>query len=284
MKNQESIKRLFKRDVEIHFDFSEAPSLIRRKENNTSKLFEKEEISRWMKLQNVFLHSTKSKVMYTKQQVKNDNIMYDNFFKKRGPLRGNVLDIGGGWGLYRQWWKPAESDVFVVHDPGVDRFLSGPHQLHCHYYSRAFSLPMTFVQGFGEALPYKNDVFNACLIAVTLDHCIDPQKVLKEAYRCLAPDGTILIIQSLESSSGQLHILKRLLKYFRHPKTLLAKLYSRAFYRVGHLHHFTSMNMILLLEQAGFLKIQMDVVSATRNIYAFEASKERGNRNADSLR
>lgn len=274
MKDHENIKRLFKGDVEIHFDFSETPSLIRRKENNTSKLFEKEESSRWTKLQNVFLHSTKSKGMYTKQYIKSGSIMYDNFFKKRGPLRGNVLDIGGGWGLYRQWWKPAKSDVFVVHDPGVDRFLSGPHQPHYHYYSRAFSLPMTFVQGFGEALPYKNDVFDACLIAATLDHCIDPQKVLKEAYRCLAPDGTILVIQGLVSSNGQLlYILKRLLNFFCHPKSLLARLYNRTFYRAKHLQHFTSMNIILLLEQAGFSKIRMDAVSATRNIYAFEATK-----------
>jgi ubiquinone/menaquinone biosynthesis C-methylase UbiE len=279
MDSQKGIKRLFREGDQMYFDFSQAPTLITRKErNNLTKPF-KEDASQWDKAQRSFMCWTKDERMFTREYIESGKETFTAFFKERGYLQGNVLDIGGGWGLYRQWWEPGESDVFIVHDPGVERFLSGPHELHHDYYSRAFSFPMTFVEGFGEAPPYKDGLFDTCLIAAALDHCIDPPKVLAEAYRCLKPGGSILVIQRCDSPQsqshiGRSHILKRLVKYFVHPKRLLSILYKRLFYSDHHLHHFRLTDITSLLERVNPSKIDTYVVPGSKQgIYAFEAQK-----------
>jgi len=32
-----------------------------------------------------------------------------------------VLDIGGGWGLFREWWEPGDGDVVIVPGRAFDR-------------------------------------------------------------------------------------------------------------------------------------------------------------------
>ncbi|MFC2057090.1 class I SAM-dependent methyltransferase [Chloroflexota bacterium] len=273
------MKRYFKKDQQIHFDFSQAPALIKRKGKNALETiaFGRDDTSRWAKAQNSFLRWTSDQRAFTEQYIERGKKTYGTFFEKRGPLRGKIIDIGGGWGLYRQWWEPGESDIFIVHDPGVQRFLHGPHRLHQYYYQKAFSLPMTFVEGFGEDLPYESNIFDTCLIAVTLDHCINPQKVCSEAYHVLRPGGSILVIQSCNSptlDSYHRHILKRLLQYLRHPKSILVTLSNLLFYPDRHLHHFSTMDIISLLEQSGFSKINVNIVPTTKNVYGFEAIKE----------
>jgi ubiquinone/menaquinone biosynthesis C-methylase UbiE len=136
---------------------------------------------------------------------------------------------------------------------------------------------MTFVEGFGEELPYKNEVFDTCIIAAALDHCIDPGRVLAEAYRCLkTAGGTILVLQSCRTSRSKghrPHILMRLWKLLRDPARLLREIYIRLFYQDRHLHHFYPSDITLWLEQAGFLQIQTSNVTGTSSVYAFEAKK-----------
>lgn len=272
----EDVKKLLKDDELIYFDFSQAPVLLKRKDRDIdeAKIHTADNISRWAKAQGSFVNWTKDKRVFIKEYIESGKIAYDAFFKKRGPLRGNVLDIGGGWGLFRQWWEPGEAGVFIVHDPGVERFLYGPHKLHRYYYKKAFSIPMSFVEGFGEDLPYKDNVFDVCLIAAALDHCLEPQRVMNETYRCLVPGGRILVIQRCYDRYHP-NIFKHLLKNLRSPRLLLSKLYNLWFYPTHHLHRFSLRDIILLLEQAGFSKININknIVASIRNVYAFEAIK-----------
>jgi hypothetical protein len=54
MRDQEDVKKLFKEDVIIHFDFSKAPNLIRRKQENEHVIrhFEEKQLTKWAKAQN----------------------------------------------------------------------------------------------------------------------------------------------------------------------------------------------------------------------------------------
>lgn len=279
MKYQKVIENLFKEDERINFDFSQAPHLIRHKGENVleKERFKSENVSKWVKSQFSFLHWTKDRGVFTKRYIKEGKSIYNTFFKKRGYLQGSILDVGGGWGLFREWWRKNITDFFIVHDPGVERFLHAPHKPHLYHYQRAFSLPMTFVEGFGEVLPYKDEIFDTCLIVATLDHCIYPQKVLKEACRCLRPGGIILVIQTcnpLRIKGQRLHIFKYLSKYLHNPLQFLNQIYKRLFYPNPHLHRFSPKDITVLLEQVGFSKIHTDVVETTEGIYAFEAIKE----------
>lgn len=278
MRAKKDIRELFEKGKQADFDFSQSPDFIRRKEESAqqAKLFEKGDLSRWARTQRGLMHFTKVKSIFSKEYVETGVLQRDSFFRERGGLKGNVLDIGGGWGLYRQWWKPEVSDVYFVHDPGIERYLRGAHKIHHDYYQRAFSLPMTFVEGFGEELPYENEVFDTCLIADSLDHFVEPEKVLAEAYRCLqSASGAVLILQKCDAGerSRQPNILKRLLKNLRNPRRFLSKIYHWLFYKGHHLHHFSSEDIVTLLEQAGFSKVQVTGLAKAKSIYAFEANR-----------
>ncbi len=54
---------------------------------------------------------------------------------------------------------------------------------------RAFS----FIQGLGEYLPFKNDLFDQVLFVTSLDHFIDPVVALAEAKRTVKPEGNVFV-------------------------------------------------------------------------------------------
>jgi ubiquinone/menaquinone biosynthesis C-methylase UbiE len=134
---------------------------------------------------------------------------------------------------------------------------------------------MIFVEGFGEGLPYRDNVFDISLVAATLEHCVDPQRVIAEGYRCIKPEGSMIVIEgcrSSESSSERLPLWKRVRRHA--PKDLLGILYYRVFHPdVGHLHQFTDADVKVLLELAGFSSITREPVPDLPNCYAFEAWK-----------
>ncbi len=50
-----------------------------------------------------------------------------------------------------------------------------------------------FIDGMGEELPYEDSYFDVILIINVLDHCSDPDKVLKELNRCLRSKGILIL-------------------------------------------------------------------------------------------
>jgi len=276
MKEHISIDGLFKEDKKVHYDFSQSPALVRLRDNKAGRIFDKDHAAKWEKAQNRFLRWTKDWKVFSGKHVRDGKLIYDGYFKKRGCLVGSVLDIGGGWGLFKEWWEKKGADIFIVHDPGIERFLCGPHALHREYYKKAFSLPMTFVEGFGEDLPYKDGVFDLCLISAALDHCVWPDKVMQAAYWCIRPGGIILIIQRclpVKPAGNLASALSRLKAYLLKPERLPHAFFIKLFYRNCHLHHFSAQNMTALLEQAGFSRVGTEIISQAENIYAFEAEK-----------
>ena len=289
--DRDSIKCLFK-EIELkNYDFSKAPLFIKSKEKNIlveKEISKKDKIKHWLKAQRSFICWTKDKSIFSEGYVESGKDRNDIFFKTRGYLKGSILDIGGGWGLFRQWWKPGKKDVFLVHDPGSERFLNGPHKIHLDYYQRAFKMPMTFVEGFGEVLPYKDNYFDTCIIASVLDHCIEPKKVVSEAHRCLKPGGIILTIHSFINKDlsshnvkdNTLYIKKRIVSYLRNPIYILKlpkKLFDRFRLVDHHLQDFDPEDIILLLKKVGFSQISSSVLPMAfykdQETHAFEGIK-----------
>lgn len=50
-----------------------------------------------------------------------------------------------------------------------------------------------FKQAMGEDLPFDDASFDCVTLMSSLDHALDPDKVLSEAYRVLRPDGYIFV-------------------------------------------------------------------------------------------
>ena len=268
------IRGLFLAERVDDFDFSKAPALVTAKGSMAKEVpgMDTVTVSKWEVVQDEFLDRAKSESKYPRRHLEHVKARYGGWFEKRGLATGNVLDIGGGWGLYREWWQPDKGDVFIVLDPGVERFVTGAYKAHHECYERAFSLPMTFIEGMGEVLPYKDGSFATCLIAAALDHCADPRRVLAEAHRCLKPGGRMIIVQGcvIPAAREYVRLVKRFVQLLIHPLQLLAKLRARFFGPPSHMHHFDIRPLSEMLKDVGFVQVRGDPV---QRVYMFEAFK-----------
>lgn len=268
------IQSIFRPDALPDHDFSLAPAIVRRSRSGGARAPAGLDLAEWERVQALFLARAHEKPPEEEGAAVRQSVeAYDRFFRERGPLSGSVLDIGGSEGLYRQWWEPRASDVYVVHDPDLP---SAPAELPDFYrlsYPRAFTLPATFVEGLGEELPYRDEVFDTCFMVATLDHCADPARVLAEAWRCLAPAGEIVILQTcrlpkLAQRAGYSVKLAR-----RDPRRLLHKLRRRlAGEPEKHMHRFDVDGLASILGDASFADVRV-TGPIKKRVFAFQARK-----------
>jgi ubiquinone/menaquinone biosynthesis C-methylase UbiE len=237
--------------------------------------------AKWREKQAQFIKWTQDQVMFNEADVAYNSANYARFFSTWHGLRGRVLDVGGGWGLFRKWWEPSADGCFVVHDPAPERFTLVPPDTLKRHYGTGLAKPGWFVEGFGEDLPYCSGTYDVVLIGAALDHCADPAQVLLEACRVLRPGGTLLIIQGCEPERGAAprgagQLWTRLLKLLADPRRLHRAIRLRLFHRGDpHLHHFNREGLHHMLRSTGFERIADTIIDQTYSVFAFEGSKPR---------
>lgn len=102
------------------------------------------------------------------------------------PQNNNsILEIGCGTHPLINYFQENEKHAI---DPLMD--LYAPH------------LPnsLQIIQGVGEALPFRNNVFSLVITTNTLDHCIDPVRFVDEIHRILKEIGTLYLSVNCFSS------------------------------------------------------------------------------------
>lgn len=260
--------RLFKDNVIADYDFSKSPEIVRRKTVSNINLADLD-LTRWKTPQEAFWRWTTQASKFPRDYVETDYRTFRHVFDKCGPLTGNVLDVGGQWGLKREWWNHQDNDIYVVHDPGVEPFLLGPHKSHLGLYERAFNLPMSFVEGLGEDLPYKDSSFDVCLIANTLDHVASPARVLNESRRCLKPGASLIITQSTKIPARNVGVSLRQI-----PRDVGRKVYYRLLSTDQHLNRFFLDDLIALLSQNSFSVTLLFSIDNVNSVYAIKARPE----------
>ncbi len=279
---REAVKILFREDRAQAYDFDRSPELIRLAGKSNVAL-PSENLAEWKKIQrNLMARVGSQRTAFNSQpHIEGHKRAMDGLFEAREWLQDRVLDIGGGWGIYRQWWEPGESGVFVVHDPGVERFEHAASALHQTHYARAFGLPMTFVEGFGEELPYADESFDTCLIVSALDHCLDPERVLAEARRCTKRGGRLLLIshchghEHAEGGGGEPVSSSPLRRVAGLPRATARAIYRSFVPRPSmHLHHWDADELSALVEQSDFSVASCDRVPFDdKLVHALEARK-----------
>lgn len=262
--DQDQLKLLFKENERCRYDFEKSPLVRDRDIKTLMDTFGRKDKARWSFAQRSLMKWTQERRVFTQSFVDKGKFAFNKFFIHRGHLQGNILDIGGGWGLFRQWWNPSGSDFFLIHDPGVERFLRGPHTTHLNGYQKALNTLAIFVEGFGESLPYFDNMFDTVLISAVLDHCINPQQIIAEAYRCVRTGGSVIIIQAVFQSTTIGYIYEKI--------SIIANA-LRSIQQIQHTHSFTTANIKLMIEQAGFSKVKVSPIPTLRNTFAFEAWK-----------
>jgi len=91
-------------------------------------------------------------------------------------LKGKLLDIGCGKMPYRAYILDC-TDVSQYTGMDIDNSLT---------YDRDISPD---VRWDGITMPFQNDCFDSAIATEVLEHCPDPEMVLKEIYRVLKPGG-----------------------------------------------------------------------------------------------
>jgi len=109
-----------------------------------------------------------------------DDLATEFFRFARVPEAGPVLEIGCGSGELRRY-IPRRTYWGVDPLPPAAPPADG-----------AF-----FVRAVGERLPLADGVFRSVLICETLDHALDPARVLSEARRVMVDDGVLAVMQSV---------------------------------------------------------------------------------------
>lgn len=235
----------------------------------------------WEEKQRRFIRWTRDAAMFNAVEVAQNYALYDGWFRADPArrLKGRVLDIGGGWGLFREWWDADEGGCFVVHDPGVERFTAPPPETLRRQFAAGLARPAWFVEGFGEDLPYRNGSYDTVAVISALDHCALPNRVLAEAARVLRPGGRLFIVQGIDPAEGEKvpgrSFAARLFRVISNPQRLHRALRQRLFHRGDpHLHHFTLAQLIDLAAKAGFRRPQAEVINAQFGVAVVEARKE----------
>jgi SAM-dependent methyltransferase len=105
-------------------------------------------------------------------------------------LSGDILDVGGGIGVVRQWLT--DDCTYVSVEPSTAWLESDwsdtAESLQC-----LSEMPL-FVRGIGEHLPFGDASFDAVLAFWSLNHVSDPEQVLREVARVLKPSGKALLV------------------------------------------------------------------------------------------
>lgn len=154
-------------------------------------------------LQEVFNHSafldgsenTKKDIMLKSSNSKYENELaysWDNYFSVEisSFLRDKVaLDLGcfnGGRSV--AWFERYQ----LKHISGVDvqqEYIDAADQ-----FAAIHKISANFKVGFGEALPFEDNCFDAILTFDVFEHVRDPKKVLDECYRVLKDGGRLFLV------------------------------------------------------------------------------------------
>lgn len=101
---------------------------------------------------------------------------------KAADVTGRILDIGGGVGYYASLFENASQCIVV--DPLYDQIgikLNGITGISCA----------------GENLPFPSDSFDFVILRNVVDHMLEPERLLREAYRVLKAGGKVYFMVNI---------------------------------------------------------------------------------------
>ncbi|MET7752846.1 class I SAM-dependent methyltransferase [Micromonospora sp. NPDC005367] len=118
-------------------------------------------------------------------------------------LSGRVIEVGAGNGRMFAHYPPQVSGVLAVEpEPRLRAAAVAAAQ--------AAPVPVTVVDGLAEALPGKDDEFDAAVVALVLCTVPDQTVALTELRRVLRPGGELRIYEHVAAETSGLRRMQRL--------------------------------------------------------------------------
>lgn len=165
-------------------------------------------------------------------------------------LKAPVLDIGCGFGEFAQAFFDDPIDVGLDNAP-LDLYAAAK----CHKYNN-------LILADARNMPFPKETFSTIISISTLEHIPNPDKVLKESYRVLKPDGRIVFTietTRVEDSS----IYRPLFKNVGFP--WLSNIYSKSFNKLFHRETLLPKeDWVKKIQRVGFIiEKSEDIISPT---------------------
>jgi 2-polyprenyl-6-hydroxyphenyl methylase/3-demethylubiquinone-9 3-methyltransferase len=111
----------------------------------------------------------------------------DKVFGREAFGQQEVLDVGCGGGLLSEGMAERRSIVVGI-DPSEDALRVA----RAHTQKSGLGQNTFFEQGYAESLPYADGSFSVIVCMDVLEHVQDPEVVIKEITRVLAPGGIFI--------------------------------------------------------------------------------------------
>ncbi len=121
----------------------------------------------------------------------------DHRKKLLAPVRGRVLEIGGGTGANLPFYGPAVDELVIV-EP------EEPMARRLERKLADYSLPVRVVHAPAEDLPVEDASFDFVVSTLVLCTVEDPNRALREARRVLKPGGRLLFVEHVRSDNPKL--------------------------------------------------------------------------------
>lgn len=118
---------------------------------------------------------------------------YTAVLRKTGisPEGKKILEVGSGCGLFLVYGTKVLGWNLYGIEPGRDEY-SGRFETARQMLSENDIDPERVINSAGESIKFDSNSFDVVISNSVLEHVVDPQKVIREAYRVLTPGGLLI--------------------------------------------------------------------------------------------
>jgi SAM-dependent methyltransferase len=230
----------------------------------------------WQKMQSIYKNWVRTD--WSLEAAKAEIILYQDFMQRYAVGAKVILDLGGFWGMNRNWLDG--SIFYFVIDPD-DEEIRSPQM---HYLKEIFPFygsPFPFIKGVGEYLPVRSNSVDLIIIQDALDHFLFPQSVIHECYRVLGEDGRLVIMADVMDVSARrnlgqniVFVLKKkgLMGLARGVYWKCMEMMNPSVNRHGHINEFSSEDIKKLLSIFRCTRVEQPEVGDFPHMY-FESQK-----------
>lgn len=114
---------------------------------------------------------------------KRTSVAYTDREFVRGFLKGDLLEVGCGFGDFTEWCAEALGCRAIGIDPSTEAIARAQNRFPA----------ATFFVGVAEDLPFPDSSFDSIVTLEVVEHLLEPSRFFLEALRVLRPGGYLVV-------------------------------------------------------------------------------------------